>query len=149
MFRGMSTTTAPLAGYRATATQVMRYLAMAGGTLALAQFALAGFGAFNSVNHHRHGYSAHETVGMIVEVVGLLVLIAALVARPDRPTIILAVVLFLVAGPIQPSLAELAKGDRSWIGALHGLVGLAILGLFFRLSRKLPARSEHETPPSI
>jgi hypothetical protein len=143
----MSTTTAPLTGYRATTTQVMRYLAMAGGTLALAQFALAGFGAFNSVNHHRHGYSAHETVGMIVEVVGLLVLIAALVARPDRPTIILAVVLFLAAGPIQPSLAELAKGDRSWIGALHGLVGLAILGLFFRLSRKLPARAAHETSP--
>ncbi|WP_203920209.1 DUF6220 domain-containing protein [Rugosimonospora africana] len=136
----MSTTTTPsLDGYRATTTQVMRYLAMAGGTLALAQFALAGFGAFNSVNGHRHGYTAHETVGTIVELVGLLVLIAALVARPNRRTIILAVVLFLLAGPIQPSLAELAKNDQSWLGALHGLVGLAILGLFFQLSRKVTA----------
>jgi hypothetical protein len=136
----MSTTTASLDGYRGTTTHVLRYLAMAGGALALAQFALAGFGAFNSVNGHRHGYTAHETVGMIVELVGLLVLIAALVARPNRRTIILAVVLFLLAGPIQPSLADLAKDDRSWIGALHGLVGIAILGMFFQLSRKIAAR---------
>jgi hypothetical protein len=137
----MSTTTTSLDGYRATTTLVMRYLAMAGGTLALAQFALAGFGAFNSVNGHRHGYSAHEKVGMVVEVIGLLVLIAALVGRPGRRTIILAVVLFVLAGPVQPSLAELAKNDQSWIGALHGLVGIAILGLFFQLSRKIPTRA--------
>ncbi len=131
-----TTTTVPRAGYRATTTQVMRYLAMAGGTLAAAQFALAAFGAFYAINGHRHGYQAHEIVGMIIEVVSLLVLIAAIVARPNRRTLILSVVLFVLAGPIQPTLAELAKKDASWVGALHGLVGLAILGLFGQLSRK-------------
>jgi hypothetical protein len=132
----MSTTTISRAGYRGVTTQVMRYLAMAGGALAVTQFALAAFGAFNSINGHRHGYQAHEVIGMIVEVVGLLVLVAALVARPDRRTLILAVVLFVLAGPVQPSLVELAKRDASWVGALHGLVGLAILALFGQLSRK-------------
>jgi hypothetical protein len=137
MLAGMSTTTTVARpGYRGVATQLTRYLAMAGGTLAAAQFALAAFGAFNSVNGHRHGYRAHEVVGMIVELVGLLVLVAALVARPNRRVVILAVVVFLLAGPIQPSLAELAKDDASWVGALHGLVGLAILGLFGQLSRR-------------
>ena len=137
MLTGMSTTTTVARpGYRAVTTQVMRYLAMAGGTLAAAQFALAAFGAFNSINGHRHGYQAHEVVGMIVEVVSLLVLIAALVARPGRRALILAIVLFVLAGPIQPSLAGLAKDNASWVGALHGLVGLAILGLFGQLSRR-------------
>jgi hypothetical protein len=136
MLLGMSTTTVPHAGYRATTTQVTRYLAMAGGTLAVAQFALAAYGAFYGVNGHKDGYQAHEIVGMIVEVVSLLVLVGALVARPDRRTIILAVVLFVLAGPIQPTLAELAKKDASWVGAVHGLVGIAILGLFGQLSRK-------------
>ena len=137
MLAGMSTTTTVARpGYRAVTTQVMRYLAMAGGALAMTQFALAGFGAFYSINGHRHGYQAHEVVGMIVEAVSLLVLIAALVARPNRRAVAMAILLFVLAGPIQPSLAELAKDDASWIGALHGLVGLAILGLFGQLSRR-------------
>jgi Family of unknown function (DUF6220) len=133
---GMSTTTVPRAGYRATTTQVMRYLAMAGGTLAVAQFALAAFGAFRSLGGDQHGYGAHQVIGMVIALLSLLVLVAALVARPDRRTVIQAVLLFVIAGPIQPALPDLAKDDGAWIGALHGLLGIAILGLFGQLTRK-------------
>jgi uncharacterized protein DUF6220 len=133
----MSTTTVPRAGYRATTTQVMRYLAMAGGTLAMVQFALAGFGAFRSLDGDQKGFGAHQAVGYIVALLSLLALVAALIARPNQRTIILAIVLFVVAGPIQPMLPDLAKDHGAWIGALHGLLGIAILGLFGQLSRKV------------
>jgi hypothetical protein len=115
---------------------------MAGGTLAVVQFGLAAFGAFRSLNGDQEGFGAHQAVGYVIALLGLLVLVAALVARPDRRTIILAVVLFLVAGPIQPTLANLGKDNSAWIGALHGLFGLAILGLFAQLSRKVSVTAE-------
>ena len=123
------------AGYRTTTGQVMRYLAMAGGTLTVLQFALAGFGAFSAFQHHR-GFGAHETVGTIIGVVTVLVLIAALIARPSRLAMILAAVLFVLSGPVQPILADVGK-DHAWVGAIHALVGIAILGLFGRLSARL------------
>lgn len=116
----------------------MRYLAMAGGTLAVAQFALAAFGAFRSLNNNdQEGFGAHQAVGYIVALLSLLVLVAALIARPGQRTLIMAIVLFVVAGPIQPALPGLAKNHGAWIGALHGLFGVMILGLFLQLSRKV------------
>lgn len=136
----MTTTATPPApslptGFRSTSGQAMRYLAMAGGTLTVVQFALAGFGAFSAFQHHR-GFGAHETVGTIIGIVTLLVLIAALIARPSRTAIILALTLFVLAGPVQPILADVGK-HHAWVGALHALVGIAILGLFGRLSVRL------------
>ncbi len=49
-----------------------------------------------------------------------------------------AVGLFLLAAPIQPLLADWGK-HHPWVGAIHALVGLLILGACFGLSRKLPA----------
>jgi hypothetical protein len=136
----MTTTATPPApsappGFRATAGQSMRYLAMAGGTLTVVQFALAGFGAFSAFQHHR-GFGAHETVGTIIGIVTLLVLIAALIARPGRAALILAATLFILSGPVQPILADVGK-HHAWVGAIHALVGIAILGLFARLSVRL------------
>jgi hypothetical protein len=135
-----TTTPAPPAeavppGYRTTTGQIMRYLAMAGGTLTVIQFALAGFGAFSAFQHHR-GFGAHETVGTIIGVFTVLVLIAALIARPSTSAMINAAVLFVLAGPAQPILANIGK-DHAWVGALHALVGIAILALFGRLSARL------------
>ncbi|HEY7176594.1 MAG TPA: hypothetical protein VH442_16905, partial [Micromonosporaceae bacterium] len=67
------------AGYRTTFAQIMRILAMVTGTLAVAQFALAGFGAFGSF-HKARDWGAHETMGTVIGVFTLLVLIAAIVA---------------------------------------------------------------------
>jgi uncharacterized metal-binding protein len=113
----------------------MRYLAMAGGTLTVIQFALAGYGAFSSFQHHR-GFGPHETLGTIISVFSLLVLIAALISRPSKPAMIIAAVLFVLAAPVQPILASIGK-DHAWVGGLHALVGIGILALFGRLSARL------------
>jgi hypothetical protein len=126
-----------MTGYRATFAKVTRILAMAIGTLVIVQFALAGFGAFDGLQKH-HGYGPHEALGNIIGGLTLLVLIAALIARVNRTIIIQAVVLFLLAAPIQPLLADAGK-HHAWVGSLHALVGLMILGALFSLSRKLPA----------
>src|ERR1700710_363235 len=126
-----------MTGYRATFGTITRILAMAAGTLAIVQFALAGFGAFDAFQK-KHGFGPHETVGNIIGGITLLILIAALVARVSRKTVIQAVVLFLLAAPIQPLLADWGK-HHAWVGALHALVGLLILGACFGLSRKLAA----------
>ena len=93
------------AGYRTTFAQIMRILAMATGTLVAVQFALAGFGAFGSF-HKERDWSAHETLGTIIGVFTILVLIAAIVARPGRRPLTAAIVLFVLAAPIQPILAN-------------------------------------------
>jgi hypothetical protein len=128
-------TTLP-AGYRATSAKIMRILAMATGTLAVIQFALAGYGAFRALDHHK-GWGLHETLGTIIGVAALLVMIAALVARPGRPWLVASIVLFVLAGPVQPLLAQLGKDHGAWWGSLHALCGVAILGMCGLASRKL------------
>ncbi len=131
----MTTTQAPAAaGYRATFATITRILAMVTGTLAVIQFALAGYGTFSAFNHHR-GFGPHELVGTIIGVVTLLVLIAALVAHINGRIMGWAVGLFLMAGPIQPVLANIGK-HHAWVGALHALVGIGILAACFVLSLK-------------
>lgn len=130
-----TTATTPTGGYRATTTTVMRILAMATGTLVVVQFTLAGYGAFGVFQHHR-GYGAHEMLGNIIGGVSVLVLIAALIARPSVRVMILAAVLVILALPGQLLLAAAGK-DNAWIGGLHALAGIAILVLCWLLSPKI------------
>jgi hypothetical protein len=125
----------PPAGYRGTFTKIMRILAMATGTLVVIQFALAGYGAFSAVSHHR-GYGPHETLGTIIGGFTLLTLIAAIVARPGTRWLVSAVILFVLAGPIQPLLADAGKHHGSWWGAVHAFVGLVILAMCAMTSRR-------------
>jgi Family of unknown function (DUF6220) len=124
-----------MSSLRSTVAQVTRYLAMAGGTLCVVQFALAGFGAFGNLKHHKD-WGPHELVGTIIGIVSVLVVIAALIARVNARTQIRAFVLFLLAGPIQPLLAAAGK-NQAWVGGLHALVGLGILAMFGLLSMKV------------
>lgn len=124
-------------GYRTTFAKIMRILAMATGTLAVVQFALAGFGAFGSLDHERN-WGAHETLGNIIGGFALLTMIAAIVARPGRLPLIASITLFVVAGPIQPLLAAAGK-DHAWVGALHALGGIAVLAMCGLASRKIDA----------
>ena len=123
------------AGYRTTFAKVMRMLAMVTGTLAVVQFALAGFGAFGSFSHHRN-WGPHETLGTSSAILALLTMIAAIVARPGRLPLIAAITLLVVAGPVQPILADAGK-DHAWVGALHALGGIAILAMCGIASRKI------------
>ena len=124
----------------------MRILAMATGTLVAVQFALAGFGAFGSF-HKERDWSAHETLGTIIGVFTILVLIAAIVARPGRRPLIAAIVLFVLAAPIQPILAAAGKNDGVGWGALHAFVGVVILGMCGLASRKIDATPAQAAPP--
>lgn len=129
------------AGYRTTFAKIMRILAMATGTLAVVQFALAGFGAFGSVNANKtKDWSPHETLGTVIGVFALLVMVAAIVSRPGRPALIASIVMFVLAGPIQPILAEAGKDHGAWWGLLHALCGVAILATTGVVSRKINVR---------
>jgi uncharacterized protein DUF6220 len=134
------------AGYRTTFAKIMRILAMATGTLAVVQFALAGFGAFGTFNKQRN-WGPHETLGTVIGVFALLVLVAAIVSRPTRPALVASIVMFLLAGPIQPILADTGKDHGAWWGALHALCGVAILATTGVVSRKIDARSTGSPTP--
>jgi len=136
------------AGYRTTSAKIMRILAMATGTLAVVQFALAGYGAFSGLNK-QDKWDAHETLGTVIGIFSLLVVIAALISRPGPRPLVGATVLFVLAGPLQPILAELGKDHGTWWGAVHALGGVAILGMCGLVSRKIdiaPAATPPETP---
>lgn len=133
------------AGYRTTGAKIMRVLAMATGTLAVIQFALAGYGAFSGLNHHDR-YGAHETLGMVIGIATILVLIAALVARPGTRRTVQAAVLFVLAAPIQPLLADLGKHHGAWWGALHALVGVGIVAMCGMLSAKINLNKGTDLP---
>jgi hypothetical protein len=126
------------AGYRTTFAKIMRVLAMITGTLAVAQFALAGLGAFSSLSHDRN-WGPHETLGSVISGFALVTLIAAIVARPGTRPLVASIVLFVLAGPIQPILADLGKHHGAWWGALHALSGVAILAMCGLASRKIDA----------
>src|ERR1700754_5074167 len=128
------------AGYRTTSAQIMRYLAMLTGTMAAVQFALAGFGAFGSF-HKERDWGPHETLGTIIGVATILVLIAAIVARPGTRALVGSIVLFVLAAPIQPILANAGKNDGVGWGALHAFVGVLILAMCGLDSRKIDAGS--------
>ena len=135
-------------GYRTTFAQVMRILAMATGTLAVVQFALAGYGAFGSL-HHQKNWGAHEAMGTTIGVFTLLVLIAAIVARPGRRPLIASIVLFVLAGPIQPILANAGNDHGTWWGSIHALCGVAILGMCGVVSRKIDTIQSAGPPTGV
>jgi hypothetical protein len=135
------------AGYRTTFAKIMRILAMATGTLAVVQFVLAGYGAFGSFNHQRN-WGAHETLGTVIGIFSMLVLIAAIVARPGTRPLVASIILFVLAGPIQPILADAGKDHGAWWGALHALCGVAILAMCGLASRKINASSPTAPPPT-
>jgi hypothetical protein len=86
------------------------------------QFFLAGVGVFGASD-----FDAHQGLGFLGTMVGsLLLLLLALIAWRDRVTTIGAVVLFVLAAIIQPSLATY---EHPWVGAFHPLNGLIIFGL--------------------
>lgn len=100
--------------------------------MTVVQFALAGLGTFGEVHDKKVNdsyFSAHQSVGMIIGLLTLFVLIVALVARQSRRSMIMSVVLFVLAGPVQPFLGSLGADKAAWVGILHAVNGIAILGL--------------------
>jgi hypothetical protein len=69
--------------------------------------------------------SAHKGVGYVVLVLEVLVFLAAFLAWPGNRRAILISLALPVVGIVQIAFA----GGSSWIGAIHGLGALAVIGL--------------------
>jgi hypothetical protein len=96
------------------------------------QFALAGLGAFTMVrNPADNAYRAHVVLGLVIGAATWLILAAVLAsgaARAEPRTWRPAVVLALLAIPVEPLLGD--AGTRvPGVGALHALNGIAICAL--------------------
>ena len=103
-----------------------RALASLSMALVLTQFFLAGAGAFGATS-----FDAHRSVGSVLVVVVLLgLLVAALVRRHVAHAAI-----FLGVTVLQLVLGTLGS-DEPWVGALHGLNAIAVLGAGGTLAQK-------------
>jgi hypothetical protein len=128
-------------GIRVAMGRVMRGLAVLGIALALLQVGIAGYGAAAAGDPHGEPmYGPHQTVGLVLGLVSLLIAATALAARLSSRTVVLAVTLFLVAGLLQPSLVELGRDEGAWFGAVPAVCGVAILALLGNLVRPAAAR---------
>jgi hypothetical protein len=103
-----------------------RGLASLSMALVVTQFFLAGAGAFGATS-----FDAHKTVGSVLVLVALLGLLAAALARRfvGHAALCLGV-----------TVLQLALGawgaDEPWVGALHGLNALVVMGVGGALAGK-------------
>jgi predicted membrane channel-forming protein YqfA (hemolysin III family) len=121
-------------------TTAYRVLAILTTLVIIAQFFLAGLGAFHDVRtDDANRFSAHETVGYIIVGLSIVLFVAALLARLGGRAVGMVAFLFVLAGPVQVLLAKAGTDHNEIWGALHGLVGALILGFagtLIRLGRK-------------
>lgn len=123
-----------LTGARRTIGVAFAAIAMGTAILAGFQIALAGIGAFGGT------FAPHRVLGYIIALLTLLILIAALISRPGRRLVIMAVVLFVLAVLLQPTLAGIGEDGTSWVGGLHALNGVLIFGLSGSLGSAVRSR---------
>jgi Family of unknown function (DUF6220) len=104
----------------------------------IVQFFLAGLGVFRvqdgaSSSHFDHVWGPHRTLGNVLFIVGLLVLVAAIVARLGRTRVLLSLVLPLLVF-VQ---SVLANNGPSWVRAFHPVVAVIILALAGQFTGRL------------
>jgi Family of unknown function (DUF6220) len=103
---------------RAALVLPQRVVASLTALLVVAQFFLAGAGAFGATS-----FDAHRTVGSVAVLVALVGLVIALLTR--RLLAHTAAVFGLLV--LQALLGGFGS-DEPWIGALHGLNAVAVMG---------------------
>jgi hypothetical protein len=124
---------------------VLFVLALVALVLTVAQFAVAGFGAFTmDKTPTDKAYGAHVVLGLVIGVLALLIVAAVLASPPGRAhrrTLWLAVALAVLSVVLQPVLGE--GGTRvPVVGALHALNGLAIFAVIGWLTWETARRRE-------
>lgn len=126
-----TTDTAAVSGARRGAEMVFAYLAVLLVLGIVVQFFLAGLGTFGIDGRDLEdatSLDAHRALGFILAGVGLLMLIAAIVARTSKFAIWGSLVVVLLIEPVQTALAA-SGDDHHWVGGLHALNGVIILAL--------------------
>jgi hypothetical protein len=123
---------APITGARRVGHLILRYGAMVFGVAVLVQIYLAGAGIFAAAGPVSQASSldAHRLLGNILAGVAFLLLIAMIVARPRRRVVVTVVALFVLTG-VEGLLAT-AGGTLPYLGALHPVVAVLIVGLTVR-----------------
>jgi hypothetical protein len=94
--------------------------------LGAVQIFLAGLGVFSSAGDP--GFDPHRVFSIVIAAAALVVFVLAIVARAGTPHIAGAAVMLVLAGFVQHLLAGLGL-DNPWLGGLHALSGLAIIGV--------------------
>jgi hypothetical protein len=125
-----------LTGFRATTGRLARVLALLAGGLTLVGLGLAGYGA---VRASSGAGQLDYQLGLVIALISLLVAGFALASGAASRTVVPAVTMFLVAGLLQPSLAELGRDGGAGYQVLHALAGIAVLALAGTLARPVPA----------
>jgi hypothetical protein len=94
--------------------------------MGIVQIFLAGLGAFSARGDP--GFGPHRAVGFAMAGVALVIVVLALLARAGGRAIGVAAVLLLLVAVVQSLLASVGE-DSAFVGGLHALDGLVILGL--------------------
>jgi len=133
-------------GFRRAARIGYRWLLLVFLLAVAVQIFLAGLGVFSFSNGDRtggdHAFSAHQGLGWAIAGASILILALALVARPGRLALWLAVALVVQTCLLQSLLDGLA-GDTAVFGGLHALDGLLIAasaGVQYALARRRAGR---------
>jgi hypothetical protein len=124
--------TSQVSGVRAGADTVFAYLAALLVLGIVVQFFLAGLGVFDIAGHQDldkvKDLDPHRALGHILAGVAILMFIASLVARTGKAKIWVSIVIAVLIEVLQVALASGGE-DHHWLGGLHALNGLIILGL--------------------
>ena len=128
----MSDTPAPAdTGAPSKADKVFAYLAALLVLAVIVQFFLAGLGVWGIDQRKLDKATSldpHRAVADLIALIALLMFIAALVSRTSKPRIWVSITIAILAAAVQSLLA--AGGEHQhWVGGLHVLDGLVILGL--------------------
>lgn len=123
--------TSGVSGARAAADTVFAYLAALLVLGIVVQFFLAGVGVFGIDGKDLDKATSldpHRALGHILAGVAILMFIAALVARTGKAKIWVSIVIALLVELVQSALAGGGE-NHHWLGGLHALNGIIILGL--------------------
>jgi hypothetical protein len=129
-----------ITGARAAADTVFAYLAALLVLGIVVQFFLAGLGVWGIDQHKLDKATSidpHRALAAILAAIAILMFIAALVARTSKAKIWLSILVAVLAEPVQGLLASGGE-HQHWVGGLHVLDALIILGLagwLHRISR--------------
>jgi hypothetical protein len=94
--------------------------------MGVVQIFLAGVGVFSSSGDP--GFGPHRILGFAMAGVALVIVVLAVLVRAGGVAVGVAVVLLLLAGGGQSLLARIGE-ENAFVGGLHALEGLVILGL--------------------
>jgi hypothetical protein len=116
---------------RVTAFRILAVITM---SVIVLQFVFAGWGTFDSLHStakagDHPGFGAHEMTGYLIALLGVVLLVAALLAGLGARAASMAVAMAVLAGPVQALLARAGEDSGPLWGALHALVGMMILGI--------------------